>query len=122
MNYRDRLQAPSINVPAVYASAVCAYGWSAGLSVPGAGVSGGKSKIDSDCNRREAARVLTPLNPQLALKVMCADPMVAAVVTLGDCEYVIPVVAMPVPITPVDPAIYATKDELQKAFKKSLSK
>lgn len=125
-SYRDRLQAPSVSAPAVYASAVCAYGWSAGIAVPGAGLSGGKSKIDEDCNRREAARVLTALNPQLALKVMCSDPIVKAVadVDAGDCEYVENIrITQDAPAhSSVDMSRYATKEELAKAFKQSQAK
>lgn len=108
----------------MYASAVCAYGWSAGLSIPGGGLSGGKSKIDSDCNRRELARVLTPLNPQLALKVLCADPMARDVAEYGDCDYQEPIhiLSEPVAIDSVDHSRYATKEELERAFKKSQSK
>jgi hypothetical protein len=112
-SYRDRLQAPSAFAPAVYASGPCAYGWSAALSVPGGSVGGGRAKADAACDRREVARVLTPLNPQLALKVLCADPIVAAVAQGNDCTYV-EVVGEKVP--PLPPAIdlsqYVTRDEL----------
>src|SRR5690606_25625248 len=90
ISYRDRLQAPAVMAPAVYASGPCAYGWSVGVSIPGAGVSGGKSKTDAGCDRRELARVLTPLQPALALKLLCADPMLAEVALPEDCVYFAP--------------------------------
>lgn len=97
--------------------------------MPGAGLSGGKSKIDIDCNRREAARVLTALNPQLALKLMCADPLVAAVadIDMGDCIYIEQItihsnLISPPDQPPADMSKFATKEELDRAFKKSQSK
>ena len=94
--YKERLQAPSISAPPVYASGNCAYGWSVGVAVPGAGASGGKTTPDKDCNRRELVRVVTPLNPWLALKVACEDPLIVDMLLRGlaskeDCKYVAPV-------------------------------
>lgn len=132
--YEQKRQAPSVFAPAVYASGPCAYGWSAGASIPGGGASFGKSKPDKNCDRRELARVLAPLNPDLALKVLCRDPLIeemnlAGELIPGDCEYMAP----PIVITrdldqkpkagssDPDPR-YATKEELQRAFKDSQSK
>lgn len=94
-NYKSRLQAPSVSAPPVYASGTCASGWSAGVSVPGAGISGGKSRPDTNCDRRELVRVVTPLNPWLALKVACEDPIILEMraanrVIDEDCVYVAP--------------------------------
>jgi len=94
LNESER-QAPSIDAPAVYASHPCTVGWSAGLSVPGAGVSGGKVKADVGCERRELARVLTALNPALALRVLCADPLIKEVAHEGDCDYLAPTPPQP---------------------------
>lgn len=121
-SYRDRLQAPSVFAPAVYASGPCAYGWSAGLSVPGGGISGGRAKTDPNCDRRELARVLTPLNPELALKVLCADPIVAAVAVPGDCEYVRITTDEAHTASATPPPAYATKEELDRAFRQAVAK
>lgn len=118
--YKDRLQAPSISAPAVYASGPCSSGKSLGLAVPGGGISGGKTVTDPLCDRREVARVLAPLNPALALRVLCADPYVAAVATGDDCVYV--PVARTQTAPEVDPSLYATHEEVQRAFKQSQSK
>ncbi len=124
VSYRDRLQAPGLGIAPVYASHPCALGWSAGVSIPGGALGGGKARVDAGCERRELARVIAPLNPSLALRVLCADPIVAAVARPGDCEYVTPVVAVPAqPVAPpVDLSAYATKEELGRAFKKSVAK
>lgn len=84
---RDRLQAPALMLAPVYASNPCAVGWSAGASVPGVGIGGGKARVDVGCERRELARVLTPLNPDLALKLLCADPLLADLRTDEACAY-----------------------------------
>jgi hypothetical protein len=118
VSYKDRLQAPSIGLAPVYASGPCAVGWSLGGSIPGGSLGGGKSKVDQDCNRRELARVLIPLNPQLALKVLCADPIVAAVAKEGDCVYSPPVVATTPPPAPA----CVTKEAVDKAFKACVGK
>ena len=124
--YKERLQAPNVYAPAVYASGSCAYGWSAGISIPGGGISGGKAKPDPACDRREVARVLTPLNPALALKVLCNDPIVMAVANPEDCIYnkaddrLGDTYGAPAP--QLDLSKYATKDEVERAFKKSVSK
>lgn len=114
--YEEKRQAPGVYAPAIYASGPCAYGWSAGASIPGGGASFGKSKPDANCDRRELARVLTPLNPRLALKVLCTDPLIRDVAAAGmladdDCVYYDPpaVVIERKPTTegPLDPR-YAT--------------
>lgn len=120
-SYRDRLQAPGVFAPAVYASGPCAYGWSAGVSFPGGGLSGGKAKTDPGCDRREIARVLTPLNPELALKVLCADPIVAEVAAPGDCEYIRFEQEATTPV-PTDMSAYATKEELDRVFRQAVAK
>lgn len=124
--YEERLQAPNVNAPAVYASGSCAYGWSAGLSIPGGGISGGRAKPDASCDRREVARVLTPLNPALALKVLCADPIVMEVAEGSDCIYTKAVDTLSdsyyAPAPQMDLSRYATKEELDRAFKQSQKK
>lgn len=122
-HYREMRQAPASFAPAIYASGPCAYGWSAGVSFPGGSANGGKSKPDPNCDRREIIRVLTPLNPSLALKVACADPMVKEVATGLDCQYV-EIVGEKVP--PLPPAIdlskYVTRDELVERDRRMLQK
>lgn len=83
---RETRQAPSVFAPAVYASSPCAIGGSVGLSGPGFGVSGGKARTDEPCNLREMIRVLTPLNPALALALACTDPAVKAVAGDEGCK------------------------------------
>lgn len=122
----ERLQAPAVVVPAIYASGPCASGWSAGVSIPGGGISGGKTKSDTPCDRRELARVMTPLNAFLALKILCADPMAAAVASGDDCVYVEKraeqVNATPSPATCPDTSQLATKEEVRRVFEKCQSK
>lgn len=128
-SYRDRAQAPAVSAPPVYASGPCAYGWSAGVVVPGAGLSAGRAKADPACDRRELARVLTPLNPWLALKVACGDPLVEEMLAEGklrpeDCVYVPPTAAGVEDPPPA--ADYVTRPELDaalaRAFKQSVRK
>jgi hypothetical protein len=111
--YRERLQAPSVSAPAVYASGPCTSGWSAGIAIPGGGLSGGKGKPDPGCERRELARVLTPLAPDLALRLLCADPMLAAVVSADECLFV------PQPLVTTNGKEYATREELEQVRKDS---
>jgi hypothetical protein len=130
--FEDRLQAPAVSAPPVYASGPCAYGWSAGLAVPGGGLSGGKSKPDVSCDRRELVRVLTPLNPWLALKVACEDPLIVDMrlrnlASAEDCKYVPPAAAkVDKTISPQNNLQIVTKEEAQsmvdKAFKQSTKK
>lgn len=124
-NHQDRLQAPALMAPAVYASGPCAQGWSAGASGPGAGLSFGKAKADPSCDRRELARVMAPLNPALALRILCADPIVIALgVTADECRLdPLPPDNRPtVVILEQDKGGYATKEELKRAFESSASK
>jgi hypothetical protein len=122
-SYRDRLQAPSSHAPAVYASHSCALGWSLGASVPGGSVNGGKAKADPSCERREWARVLYSMNPELALKVACSDPIVAQVAAPGDCEHVhVEFERETAAPDPIDMSAYATKEELDRVFRKTVSK
>lgn len=126
-NYRDRLQAPDINAPAIYASGPCSSGKSVGLAGPGFGISGGKTSTDPQCDRREVARVLMGVNPALALKVLCSDPYVAAVATGNDCvsvEKQSEQVTSPVASNTqaVDLSPYATHEEVERAFKQSQAK
>lgn len=122
----DVAQAPAVFAPAVYASGSCAYGWSAGISVKLAGLSGGRVSPDANCDRREVARILTPVNPALALKVLCDDPYVKAVATPEDCAYTPPGKGKdeaPVNFTTtvvVPDAV--SHEELQRAFTKATAK
>lgn len=106
-SYDDRLQAPGLSAPSVFASGPCANGWSAGLSVPGGAITGGKAKADPNCDRREVARILLSISPALALKVLCADPYVKEVAAKEDCIY-----SEPEPLTFIDPTLFVTRDEL----------
>lgn len=123
-NHKQVRQAPSISAPTVFASGPCAYGWSAGVSSPVGGISGGKAKADVNCDRREVARILLGVNPALALKVLCADPLVAAVASGDDCQYIPPATnVVTEPVTPkADTSKFVTREELNKVFKKSQSK
>jgi len=132
-SYTERRQAPSISAPTVYASGSCSYGWSVGLSLPGGGASGGKSTPDKDCNRRELARMVAPLNPWLALKVLCEDPIIVEMRLRNlsselDCEYVPPKPTVAA-ATPVEPPKaereykdYVTRPEMEEVIRRSLSK
>jgi hypothetical protein len=110
VNHEDRLQAPGVWAPPVYASGPCTSGWSAGLSIPGGALSGGRGKPDPGCERRELARVLTPLAPDLALRLLCHDPMLAEIVDAEECIFV------PQPSVTHD---YATRDEVEQLRKDS---
>lgn len=110
LTQRDELQAPSINAPAVYASHPCSVGWSAGLSIPGGGIGGGHVKPDPSCDRRELARVIAALNPALALRILCADPIAAAVATAEDCVYVAPKPPEPRCIECITPSALIERD------------
>lgn len=132
VQYKDRLQAPSIGAPPVYASGSCASGWSAGLAVPGGGISGGRAKADASCDRRELIRVLTPLNPWLALKIACEDPLIVEMrlrnlASASDCVYAPPALppAAKIPEPPKE-SVVVTRDELRetvdRAFKQTSKK
>lgn len=121
VNNRDRLQAPAISAPAVYASGPCAYGWSAGVAVPGVGVSGGKSKPDTNCDRRELARVMSALNPAAAIKILCTDPLAKeAGLTEEDCTYRDPLASLHTAAEPDED--FATREYVDRVFKQSQSK
>lgn len=130
VEYSQRRQAPALSAPPVYASGPCAVGASGGISTPVGGISGGKVTFDADCNRRELARVLTPLNPALALKLLCADPMLAAIATESDCAYARPPetpAAAPVVVNvsappPAAPVACAAPEAVEKAFAKCVGK
>ena len=112
-HYREIRQAPASFAPAIYASGPCAYGWSAGVSFPGGSANGGRAKADPNCDRREIVRILTPLNPALALKVACADPLVKEVASTIDCAMPEVVVENTAPTAPtLDLSRYVTREEL----------
>jgi hypothetical protein len=119
VTFEDRLQAPGMAAPAIYASGPCTTGWSAGASGPGAGLSFGKAKADPGCERRELARVMSPLNPTFATAILCLDPMAveAEKATGIKCQYVAPIE----PPKVVNTEELATKRELQ-AVKEELTK
>lgn len=119
-SYEEKRQAPPAFAPAIFASGPCAYGWSAGISSPVGGLTGGKSKTDPGCDRREVARVLTPLNPQLALKVLCADPIVAPLATEDDCKYMQPAIAASAPAP--DLSGYVKREELDERDRRMLER
>jgi len=124
-HYREIRQAPASFAPAIYASGPCAYGWSAALSVPGGSVGGGKAKADQNCDRREIVRILTPLNPSLALKVACADPIVASVAAEKDCVYAPPEVVIEntgPPVPAIDLSRYVTREELAERDRRIMRK
>lgn len=124
---RDRLQAPAISAPAIYSSSVCFTGKSIGLAGPGAGISGGKSVEDPECQRREDARLLDSMGHYaLALKVMCQSKYVKEVATEGDCLYKAPARSSYYFESRTDEPEYVTKEELSesldRAFKQSQAK
>lgn len=98
--FQDRLQAPSVAPPALYASGVCVRGSSFGVAGPGVGIGGGRAYPDPECDIREAARVLDGVGAHaLALKVLCTLAAVRSVATPEDCVWH----ADPVPLIPVAP-------------------
>jgi hypothetical protein len=120
-HYEAKRQAASAYAPAIYASGPCNMGRSVAVQTPVGGVSGGKATVDEDCNRRELARVLIPLSPRLALKVLCADPIVAKVAEEGDCIYTAQVVSIEStgPDVPaLDLSRYVTREELVEREKR----
>ena len=135
--YKERLQAPAVNAPPIYASGSCAYGASFSVSAPGVGLGGGKAKPDPDCNRRELVRVVSSLNPALALKIACEDPLVVDMVARGAiqadaCQYVPPAPPKPVveeagpsakvEAAPVADPQYVTRPELNEIIKRAVGK
>ena len=66
--------APWVNPPAIQSSNPCATGWSAGLSVPGGGIGGGRVKEDAECNLRETARLAYSFGAgAYALALLCTS-------------------------------------------------
>jgi hypothetical protein len=121
----DRLQAPAVGAAPIFASGPCVVAASGGVSGPGFGIAGGKAKIDPDCNLREMVRILTALNPRIALKLACTDPAVKAVA--GDCE--LPPTPAPQPCAVCVPRETSdsyskseTDERIERAFKGSISK
>jgi hypothetical protein len=74
--------APTVYAPSFGTSSPCSLALSGGVSVVGFGGTFGKAYSDSECNRRETARVLFQLgHADAAAKVMCNDK--EAAVALG---------------------------------------
>lgn len=128
-NSTAKRNAPAMYAPTVYASTACAYGWSAGISTPVGGASGGKAKIDQQCDYRENIRIVAALNPALALRVACAVLDGFRHVPDSECVYTPPVAEDDPPVTVIVPAApvadssgYVTKQELEQAFKRAVSK
>lgn len=57
MEIRDRLQAPASFSPSIAPTAPCYYSASAGLSIPGGSIGGGKAILDPACQLREEIRL-----------------------------------------------------------------
>ena len=75
--------APGVFAPAAHATAPCRIAISGGVSVIGWGASLGTSVEDEGCNMRENARILNSLGAgDAALKLMCNDEKVAAVLSV----------------------------------------
>lgn len=75
--------APGVFAPAAHATAPCRIAISGGVSVIGWGASLGTSVEDEGCNMRENARILNSLGASdAALKLMCNDEKVAAVLSV----------------------------------------
>jgi len=125
LTVKDQLQiphAPAIFAPSMSPSAPCALTNSKGFSIPIGGATKGTSSADANCDRREAARVLIPLNPALALKVMCSDPYVAAVATPEDCVYVAAPREKAVTHEDLNKLLEETSKRIGTAFKQSQQK
>lgn len=117
--------AASAHAPTVYASSVCAVGWSAGAQFVGVGASGGKSRTDKGCELRENIRIVASLNPALALKAACQLEGIREVATEADCTYDAPVTPKEPPVTVIVPPApvaadsgYVTHSELVEALKR----
>jgi hypothetical protein len=84
----------SAYAPAIYSSSACtAGGLSGGASAMGVGVSLGGAKQDVQCQVRENARILSGLDPGLALMYLCQNDKVDIGAVLGAaCKYTPPVV------------------------------
>lgn len=66
-----RNTAPGI-APNVYATSPCVVGGSLGLGIPAFNVSGGRGKVDGECEKRETARILGALGErELAVMLVC---------------------------------------------------
>ena len=73
----------SANPPSVMGSHSCAVGGSAGVGVPGFNISGGRQKIDPECEVRETARLMEAFGErELAVIMLCSTE--AAKASLGD--------------------------------------
>jgi len=78
VNVKDRRQAPGVFVGNASPSAPCYYVDAWGGSVPGAGLSRGKSKLDQDCVTRERARLLIEAGrPDLAVYLLVGQEIPA---------------------------------------------
>jgi hypothetical protein len=73
---------PDVSAPPAYATSPCRIALSGGVSVIGLGLSAGGSVEDEGCTLRENARILNSLGANnAALRLMCNDAKVAAVLT-----------------------------------------
>lgn len=76
---RDRLQAPSVQAPAIWSNNPCVVAMSGGVSVAGFGASFGGGIEDRDCTRRANAAHLTAIGEGAAAReVMCESREVRA--------------------------------------------
>lgn len=57
VRFSDRLQAPAAFSPSIAPTAPCYYSASAGLSIPGGSIGGGKAFLDANCENRENIRL-----------------------------------------------------------------
>lgn len=123
---KDRLQAPSVSAPAVFASHSCAIGGSIGLAGPGFGVSGGKAKSDPKCDLRETVRILATLNPALALALLCQeDAAVAKAAGPDGCKLPPPAPLPPCQVCEPKDDSYSKEEvdeRIERAFKSASSK
>ena len=81
---------PSVFAPGAYPTAPCRIAASGGVGLLGVGVSGGGSKEDKECTRRETARMFWAFGqPEAALTLLCASKVAKA--ELADqCAAMIP--------------------------------
>lgn len=115
----DRLQAPALGVANVYATTSCFKGGSLTVSGPGFGVGGGAGKVDAGCEIRETARSFASIGEDaMAYRLLCASPIVQQYIGTEICLQSRQPKAAPA----VDLSKYATKAELDRAFKAGLKK
>lgn len=109
--------APDAIAPNIYPSAVCYTGQSLGASFGnsgfGAGLTGGKTKLDADCSKRETARSFAAIGNLFAANALLCATSDAKEVFAEHCPPVpVQLLAPPTAAAPVDLTPYVTRTEL----------